>query len=267
MALRDQPYLPLYIKDFQTDEKLIECSASATGVLIRLMCVLHKSEQYGTIMLTQKDKQSGKQIKNFAIKLAKHLPYTEDVILSGLTELLEIGVLKIDGDLLMQKRMVEDGLLSAKRAMSGRKGGTKKWDLAKTKNIANDVANEIASSANANANEDVIKDITVNTDYLILKPGEILKRLQEQEYQVSEFICKTYKLTETEYQATCEIFVGEKTSGKNELDKDYTEVLRQFKSWVGFHSKRLKSQLKQDNPKTDEGISSVDKYLNARSDI
>ena len=43
MALRDQPYLPLYVQDFLTDEKLAECSAMATGVYIRLMCIMHKS--------------------------------------------------------------------------------------------------------------------------------------------------------------------------------------------------------------------------------
>ena len=58
MALRDQPYLPLYVQDFLTDEKLIECSASATGVYIRVMCIMHKSDPYGMILLKQKDKQT-----------------------------------------------------------------------------------------------------------------------------------------------------------------------------------------------------------------
>jgi hypothetical protein len=66
MALRDQPYIPLYIQDFLTDEKLIECSAQATGVYVRLMCIMHKSEDYGKILLRQKDKQKPKQIENFA---------------------------------------------------------------------------------------------------------------------------------------------------------------------------------------------------------
>ena len=41
MARKDLPYLPLYVQDFLTDEKLMECTASATGVYIRIMCVLH----------------------------------------------------------------------------------------------------------------------------------------------------------------------------------------------------------------------------------
>lgn len=123
MALRDQPYLPLYIQDFLTDEKLIECSASATGVYIRLMCIMHKSNEYGKILLQQKDKQTGNQISDFATKLAKHLPYTFDVIVASLTELLDQKVVNIDGDFLHQSRMVRDNELSLKRSKSGKKGG------------------------------------------------------------------------------------------------------------------------------------------------
>ncbi|MEO7048318.1 MAG: hypothetical protein ABI091_23665 [Ferruginibacter sp.] len=126
MALRDQPYLPLYIQDFLTDEKLNECSASATGVYIKIMCLMHKSQDYGQILLKQKDKQTPKQTNEpkilFANKLAKLLPFDIQTILSGLTELLDENVLKIDGDFLIQKRMFEDGLLSLKRSESGSYG-------------------------------------------------------------------------------------------------------------------------------------------------
>src|SRR6185369_13426391 len=98
--LRDQPYLPLYIQDFLTDEKLIECSAQTTGFYVRLMCIMHKSEQYGQVLLKQKDKQNTEQIKNFASKLAKQVPYSIDVVTSSLAELLAEGVLRIEGDFL-----------------------------------------------------------------------------------------------------------------------------------------------------------------------
>ena len=143
MALRNQPYLPLYINDFLTDEKLIECSASATGVYIRLMCLMHKSEEYGKILLKQKDKQNVKHLLNFASKLARQMPYSEKVILEGLTELIDEGVLHIEGDVLFQKRMVHDNSVSIQRSISGKKGGefaqakikanAKKFALAKIK--------------------------------------------------------------------------------------------------------------------------------------
>lgn len=133
MALRDQPYLPLYVQDFLTDEKLAECSASANGVYIRIMCLMHKSEEYGKISLKEKDicrgksigKTSGKyggKVEIFAGKLARHLPYDFDEIEAGLTELLDEGVLSIEDNTLCQKRMIRDAEISEKRAVSGRRG-------------------------------------------------------------------------------------------------------------------------------------------------
>jgi len=123
MALRDQPYLPLYIQDFLTDEKLSECSAASTGVYIRLMCLMHKSEHYGKILLKQKHKQTGKQIEDFAFLFAKSMPYDSACIVAALTELVEERVIKIEGDFMVQKRMVEDNELSLIRSASGKKGG------------------------------------------------------------------------------------------------------------------------------------------------
>lgn len=128
MSRKDKPYMPLYIQDFLTDEKLMECSASATGVYIRVMCIMHKSEEYGTILLKQKDKQKPKQIENFASKLAKHLPYDLLTVLAGLDELITEGCLYIDGDKLIQKRMFNDGKLSETRSESGHLGGIRSYE-------------------------------------------------------------------------------------------------------------------------------------------
>lgn len=123
MALRDQPYLPLYIQDFLTDEKLMECSASSLGIYIKIMCILHKQEEYGVLLLKQKDKQSDKQILNFASKIAKSMPYDQMSVSVALTELIEERVLIVEGDRLLQKRMMKDGLISDERSKAGKKGG------------------------------------------------------------------------------------------------------------------------------------------------
>jgi hypothetical protein len=128
MSLRKQPYLPLYVQDFLTDEKLAECSAAATGVYIRVMCLMHKSEEYGIILLRQKYKQNKNVCLNFAYQLSKNLPYPVDVINGALCELVDEGVLNIDTGKeikLIQKRMVRDFKLSELRSVSGKKGGKK----------------------------------------------------------------------------------------------------------------------------------------------
>jgi uncharacterized protein YdaU (DUF1376 family) len=123
MALRDQPYFPLYVQDFMTNVKLNECSAESTGVYIRLMCVMHKSKEYGAILLKQKDKQNDNQIKNFACKLAKQMPFPLEVIERSLEELILEEVIILDGDTLFQRRMVKDNNTSLVRSEAGKRGG------------------------------------------------------------------------------------------------------------------------------------------------
>lgn len=175
MALRNQPYLPLYVQDFLTDEKLNECSAESTGVYIRLMCILHKSEEYGAILLKQKDKQTDKQILNFAKKLAKQMPYDELTICRALQELFDEGVISLEGDKLFQKRMVKDGYLSDIRSKAGKKGGRIRqdtsaeiiasFDFAKANFEANQQAKPQANSENEIENENEYQVVS-NTDEL-----------------------------------------------------------------------------------------------------
>lgn len=158
MSLRDQPYFPFYVDDYLTDEKLIECSAESQGVYIRIMCIMHKSEEYGVILLRQKDKQSDQHTKNFAIKLARSMPFSIEVVQRSIEELVSEKVLIIDGDKLLQKRMVRDNSISVKRSEAGSKGG-----FATAKNIAKRSAKPIANTVNEyeyeieNINEDINK--------------------------------------------------------------------------------------------------------------
>ena len=136
MALRNQPYIKLFPKDWLSDEKLKECNAESHGILINIMCLMHQSSEYGVIMLKQKYKYKqnsnfadgfaaakNEQIKNFATQLAKQLPFSLDEIERGLTELIDEDVLQMDGDTLSQKRMVRDANLSDARANAGSMGG------------------------------------------------------------------------------------------------------------------------------------------------
>jgi hypothetical protein len=138
MALRDQPYLPLYIQDIMTDEKLNECCAATHGIYIKgIMCLMHKSHTYGKLLLKQKYKQTENQNKNFASQLVKHLPYLEIEIEEALKELIRENVCFYENDYLCQKRMIRDNEISEARAISGKKGGLKTQEFAKGKIQAN----------------------------------------------------------------------------------------------------------------------------------
>lgn len=174
MALRDQPYLPLYIQDIMTDEKLNECSAATHGIYIKgIMCLMHKSEEYGKILLKQKYKQTESISLNFGKQISKHTPYSPEEISKAIDELLREDVCQLSGDYLCQKRMIKDNSISEARSNAGKKGGGNPnfvSKLVKTKKQTN-TENEYKSK-----NEDVI----------VIK-NEINKREEDFKKEVNDY--------------------------------------------------------------------------------
>lgn len=195
MALKDQPYLPLFVDDFLADEKLSLCSAESTGVYIRLMCLMHKSDEYGVISLSKLDKKGSSQIENFSALLSKQMPYENDVIFRSISELFERKVVQIKGDKLFQKRMVNDSDLSKKRAIAGSKGGKQNSSKATSKTEANTgigivIVNEYENKENTcsevetiSAREALSRVITMYRDKITASPSmtvvELLKAYTE----------------------------------------------------------------------------------------
>jgi hypothetical protein len=124
MALTDQPYLPLYVDDWMNNNKLKMCSLQAKGLMIQIMCLMHKEDEYGVVLLKAKFKQNDKQIINFASQVAKLANCETNETEVGLDELLSEGCLVINGDKLICPRMVRDAELSGIRAVVGKQGGS-----------------------------------------------------------------------------------------------------------------------------------------------
>jgi hypothetical protein len=135
MSLRNQPYLPLYIQDYLTDEKLNNCSWETQGIYIKILCVLHKMNPYGAILFKQKDKQNSSIcltvclevcfdfVSDFASILLRQIPCEREIMENALKELLSNEVLLYDGEKLYQKRMLKDGHISIERSKAAKKGG------------------------------------------------------------------------------------------------------------------------------------------------
>ena len=98
---------------------------------------MHKSDEYGTILLKQKDKQKSCTCLNFAYKFARLLPVSVDDLDKAITELVDENVLHIDGDKLVQRRMVKDNSISETRSKAGKIGGDNTQKFAKAKVKAN----------------------------------------------------------------------------------------------------------------------------------
>ena len=240
MALRNSPYLPLYVQDFLTDEKLADCSASANGVYIRLMCILHKSETYGKILLKQKYKQNESMCLNFASMLLRQMPYMISEIHDGLEELLDNEIIEIDGDYLLQKRMVKDGELSEKRAVAGKKGGRKTTGSCLSKSQSKTQSKNISK---IEANSENENDIDIENEYNI-KKFSFLKELLSigVERKIAEEwikVRKNKKLTQTETafrKTKAEI----DKSGRNANDCITLCVER---SWGGFKADWIEREM------------------------
>lgn len=235
MALRDQPYLPLYIQDFLTDEKLIECSASATGVYIRIMCIMHKSNDYGKILLNQKDKQNSSKLENFTLKLAKHLPYSIDVIRSGIVELLDEKVLHFDDDCLCQKRMIEDNELSLTRSLTGSLGGKKRAENKSKFGIPKSQANTEYEYEYETEDENVLKEGGAGKEKWNKYPGEremglLLNPVKGGAVKELFGISKKHTLTDAELNGLWEIFKKQNFDGAKYYDSA-NKVYSHFINW------------------------------------
>ncbi len=179
MALRDQPYIPLYVKDFIGDEKLRMCSPAAVGVYIFLMCILHREKEYGKLKLKRNfvyTKPDTKAIQNtiqkkesveslyfsFAENLAKQMPFKAENIQEALMELDYYGVIRLEGETLIQPRMVKDGELSETR----RKSVKKRWDDATEDEETKDFV-YTKPDTKPNTNNDTKEDTNTlqNTEY------------------------------------------------------------------------------------------------------
>lgn len=166
MALTNQPYLPLYVDDWMNNTKLKMCTPAAHGVMVSIMCIMHKEPTYGMILLKQKFKQSDKQIKNFALQIAKVTAFDLLEIESPLSELISEKVLKIQDDFLICNRMVRDAEISEVRSKAGKNGGNSNKDknFAYTKSKAKEEPN---TKAKSEANTVIVNDsvtVTGNED-------------------------------------------------------------------------------------------------------
>ena len=152
MALSKQPYFPLYVRDYMSDERLSFCSLGAVGLFFRLICIMHLSEQYGHYILNKnslknlarfsrkKDTRSGAEkgvlegskecsesarealVNALSTQLSKSTSNTKTAVKNALNELIDAGILVLTDNGFYQPEMVKMDELSQKRAISGEKG-------------------------------------------------------------------------------------------------------------------------------------------------
>ena len=125
MGRKRNPYLPLYTRDIMSSPRCRALSTTAAGVYLFLLCRLNEPPKPGAFRLsdweqhptwrrslTQQclanaDKQA--RLQYFARYLSKNdLPWDRKEVLAGLQELYNLGIIVVDGDMLVQPRMYHD---------------------------------------------------------------------------------------------------------------------------------------------------------------
>ena len=123
---------------------------------------------------------------------------------------------------------------------NGAKGGRplKPNVIEKTQTVSKKPQKADSVSENENGNETRERKALP----LIFEEEELQRRITNEEVEVKKFICATYNFREIDYPKIVAEFIGKKTSGVNELNKNYSEVVIQFKDWVAYHKDKSLKQ-------------------------
>jgi hypothetical protein len=114
--MKHNPWLKFWPQDWLTDVNLRSCSSAQRGTLIDLMCIAHRSENYGVII--ERDTPEARKM------LAKCLSLTVRTLDSHMTGLLQLQrICRTDDGQLFIKRMVQDHRKSLINSDNGKLGG------------------------------------------------------------------------------------------------------------------------------------------------
>jgi hypothetical protein len=117
-----QPWFKFFPADWQGDECLASCSLPARGLLIELVCVMHRATPYGYLLI------SGRQPSHQELARVVRAAGGAEVR-KLLNELLERAVLSKTADgIVYSRRLVRYAQRSAANSENGTKGANSRWD-------------------------------------------------------------------------------------------------------------------------------------------
>lgn len=219
------------------------------------MCLMHKGDKYGMIILADDDLIYDDVLKNFTEKLSKHMPWKVEIIEKSLQDLIKKNVIKLQKNSLIQGRMVKDNKLSETRAKAGKKGGIatkisygKRESKTKAKHTANTEYEIDIDIEDINTNKDkgVIggKEVDEIINYLNIKAGtnyktttkktkEIIKARMNEGFKVDDF--------KTVIDKKCDEWIG------REMEKYLRPETLFSNKFEGYLNQKIVKENKQNN--------------------
>lgn len=113
-----QPWLKFYTADWQSDHGLRSCSIAARGLWIELLCIMHKAEPVGHLLVNGRAPNTS--------LLARLCATPERQVKTFLDELRGHGVFDDVDGVIVSRRMVRDAEKAIRDKANGRKGGNPK---------------------------------------------------------------------------------------------------------------------------------------------
>lgn len=110
------PWMKFHPQDWRADERLRMCSLSARGLWLEMMCIMHRSEKYGFLLIAGKAPTD--------TQLAFQVGTTPEQVSQLLAELSTAEVYSATSSgVIYSRRMVRDEKKSKINAKNGKKGG------------------------------------------------------------------------------------------------------------------------------------------------
>lgn len=111
------PFLKFYTTDWRSDPRLRMCSASARGVWIEMICLMHEAKPYGHLLV------SGQPPNEAQLASLTGIPSSE--LSDGIAELENMGVFsRTKEGVIYSRKLTTMKAKSAKARINGKKGGS-----------------------------------------------------------------------------------------------------------------------------------------------
>jgi hypothetical protein len=126
VTARALPWMKFAPDRWQRDEALRMCGASARGVWMELMCIMHKAEPYGHLLVR------GKQPSDKQLSVITGIPVLE--LSAAIDELEENEVFsRTDDGTIFSRGMVRDAQQHERLSAAGAKGAARRYQKTKGK--------------------------------------------------------------------------------------------------------------------------------------
>jgi hypothetical protein len=122
---RRQPWFKFFPTDWQGDTALRACSLTARGLWAELICIMHKAEPYGHLLINGVAPTNAELMRIVA-------PHSKRAFTKALAELRTRGVVAVtDNGVLYARDMVRQHHIATERAKAGSVGGHQRQRLLK----------------------------------------------------------------------------------------------------------------------------------------